>query len=145
MSARERGRPKVFDDDISDAGLQPLLGAGPAVWCPSGGRLGELGGRSLWMVYEGGKDLGRARAQLRPSGVVQSTWWMSGTGTGCRIAADDIVLNNPAKMKVERYRYRGAQISTPYNIDEVDPKGARFRKTHHDDVGFVGQVSEYLA
>jgi RNA-directed DNA polymerase len=62
-----------------------------------------------------------------------------------RIAADDIVLYNPAKMKVERYRYRGAQISTPYNIDEVDPKGARFRKTHHDDVAFVGQVSEYLA
>jgi RNA-directed DNA polymerase len=36
-------------------------------------------------------------------------------------------------------------ISTPYNIDEVDPDGARFRRTSHDDVAFVGQVSEYLA
>jgi RNA-directed DNA polymerase len=61
-----------------------------------------------------------------------------------RIAAEGIVLYNPAKMRVERYRFRGAQISTPYNIDEVDPAGARFRRTGHDDVAFVGQVSEYL-
>ena len=61
-----------------------------------------------------------------------------------RIAADGIVLYNPAKMRVERYRFRGAQISTPYNIDVVDPAGARFRRTSHDDVAFVGQVSEYL-
>ncbi|MFI6086046.1 group II intron reverse transcriptase/maturase [Streptomyces sp. NPDC051217] len=61
------------------------------------------------------------------------------------IAEGGIVLYNPAKMKVERYRFRGAQISTPYNIDEVDPRGARFRRTSHDDVAFVGQVSEYLA
>ncbi|MEU8365262.1 group II intron reverse transcriptase/maturase [Nonomuraea sp. NPDC048882] len=62
-----------------------------------------------------------------------------------RISEGGIVLYNPAKMKVERYRFRGAQISTPYNIDEVDPDGARFRRTNHDDVAFVGQVSEYLA
>ena len=55
-----------------------------------------------------------------------------------------MILYNPAKMRVERYRFRGAQISTPYNIDEVDPSGARFRRTNHDDVAFVGQVSEYL-
>ncbi|WP_308794847.1 group II intron reverse transcriptase/maturase [Streptomyces spinoverrucosus] len=61
------------------------------------------------------------------------------------IAEGGITLYNPAKMKVERYRFRGAQISTPYNIDEVDPRGARFRRTSHDDVAFVGQVSEYLA
>jgi RNA-directed DNA polymerase len=61
-----------------------------------------------------------------------------------RIAADGIVLYNPAKMRVERYRFRGAQISTPFNIDEVDPAGARFRRTSHDHVAFVGQVSEYL-
>ena len=42
------------------------------------------------------------------------------------------------------YRFRGAQISTPYNIDEVDPGGARFRQTSHDDAGFVGQVSELM-
>ncbi|MGK5529485.1 group II intron reverse transcriptase/maturase [Streptomyces sp. URMC 129] len=61
------------------------------------------------------------------------------------IAEGGIVLYNPAKMRVERYRFRGAQISTPYNIDEVDPRGARFRRTSHDDVAFIGQVSEYLA
>ncbi|MFC9332050.1 group II intron maturase-specific domain-containing protein [Kitasatospora sp. NPDC057015] len=61
------------------------------------------------------------------------------------ITEGGIVLYNPAKTRVERYRYRGAQISTPYNIDEVDPEGARFRRTNHDDMAFVGQVSEYLA
>ncbi|CAM4366000.1 group II intron reverse transcriptase/maturase [Nocardia ninae] len=62
-----------------------------------------------------------------------------------RIRDDGLVLYNPAKMKVERYRFRGQQISTPYNIDEVNPNGARFRRTDHDDMGFVGQVSEHLA
>jgi RNA-directed DNA polymerase len=62
-----------------------------------------------------------------------------------RITEDGLVLYNPAKMPVKRYRFRGAQISTPYNIDEVDPTGARFRRTNHDDVAFVGRVSEYLA
>ncbi|MEU9763500.1 group II intron reverse transcriptase/maturase [Streptomyces sp. NPDC047987] len=61
-----------------------------------------------------------------------------------RIAEDRIALYNPAKMRVERYRYRGAQISTPWNMDEVDPDGARFRRTDHDDMAFVGQVSEHL-
>jgi hypothetical protein len=56
-----------------------------------------------------------------------------------------VVLYNPAKMRVMRYRYRGAQISTPYNVDEVDPAGARFRRTDHDDVAFVGQVSSLSA
>jgi hypothetical protein len=32
----------------------------------------------------------------------------------------------------------------PYNIDEVDPNGARFRSTSHNDAAFVGQVSEQL-
>ena len=62
-----------------------------------------------------------------------------------RITEDGLVLYNPAKMRVKRYRFRGAQISTPYNIDDVDPTGARFRRTNHDDVAFVGRVSEYLA
>jgi RNA-directed DNA polymerase len=62
-----------------------------------------------------------------------------------RITAEDVVLYNPAKMKVERYRFRGAQISTPYNIDEVNPDGARFRQISHDDQGFVGRVSELMA
>ncbi|WP_406003174.1 hypothetical protein [Streptomyces sp. NBC_00829] len=47
-------------------------------------------------------------------------------------------------MRVQRYTFHGAQISTLYNIDEVDPDGARFRRMNHD-VAFVGQDSEYLA
>ena len=62
-----------------------------------------------------------------------------------RIAEDGLVLYNPAKTRVERYRFRGAQISTPYNVSEVDPAGARFRRTTHDDVAFVGQVSEHVS
>jgi RNA-directed DNA polymerase len=62
-----------------------------------------------------------------------------------RICQDGLVLYNPAKTRVERYRFRGAQISTPYNIDQVDPAGARFRRTTHDDVAFVGQLSEHLS
>jgi RNA-directed DNA polymerase len=62
-----------------------------------------------------------------------------------RIGEDGLVLYNPAKMRVQRYRFRGAQISTPYNVDSVDPAGARFRRTTHDDVAFVGQVSEHIS
>jgi hypothetical protein len=42
---------------------------------------------------------------------------------------------------------RGSQISTPYNIDEVDLNGARFRSTSHNDaaVGFPAESgSRYL-
>ena len=62
-----------------------------------------------------------------------------------RITAEGLPLYNPVKMKVERYRFRGAQVSTPDNIDEVNPDGARFRQTSYDDQGFVGQVSELIA
>jgi RNA-directed DNA polymerase len=61
------------------------------------------------------------------------------------ISEAGVVLYNPAKLQVRRYRYRGAQICTPYNIDQVDPAGARFRHTTHDDVAFVGQVSELVS
>jgi RNA-directed DNA polymerase len=61
-----------------------------------------------------------------------------------RICEDGLTLYNPAKMQVQRYRFRGAQICTPFNIDEVDPDGARFRRTDHDDMAFVGQVSELV-
>jgi RNA-directed DNA polymerase len=61
-----------------------------------------------------------------------------------RITAEGLTLYNPAKMRVLRYRFRGAQISTPYNVDVLDPTGARFRHTEHDDVAFVGQVSELV-
>ena len=62
-----------------------------------------------------------------------------------RIREGPVVLYNPAKTRVERYRYRGAQIATPFNIDVIDPAGARFRSTRHDDVEFVGQVSELIS
>ena len=62
-----------------------------------------------------------------------------------RIAQGNVVLFNPASVTVERYRFRGAQIATPYNVDEVDPGGARYRATTHDDVAFVGKISEQLS
>jgi RNA-directed DNA polymerase len=62
-----------------------------------------------------------------------------------RICEDSLALYNPAKMRVERYRFRGAQIATPYNIDAVNPNGARFRRTSHNDAAFVGHVSELIA
>jgi RNA-directed DNA polymerase len=61
-----------------------------------------------------------------------------------RISETGLTLANPAKTTVERYRYRGTQIATPYNIDVVNPTGARFRRTRHDDQAFVGQVTELL-
>jgi RNA-directed DNA polymerase len=61
------------------------------------------------------------------------------------ISEDGITLYNPQAMTVERYRFRGAQIVTPYNVGEVDPTKARFRRTNHDDTAFVGHVSEQLA
>jgi len=60
-----------------------------------------------------------------------------------RISDDGVTLYNPAKMKVERYLFRGAQIGTPFNIDMVSTE-VRFRHTGHDDVAFVGQVSELV-
>jgi RNA-directed DNA polymerase len=62
-----------------------------------------------------------------------------------RIREDKRVLYNSVKMRVERYRYRGTKIATPFNVDVVDPTGARFRRTSHDDVAFVGQVSELVS
>ena len=62
-----------------------------------------------------------------------------------RITEAGVTLYNPAKMQVLRYRFRGAQIGTPYNVDQVDGGGARFRRTNHDDVGFVGRVSELVS
>ena len=61
-----------------------------------------------------------------------------------RISENGVTLYNPAKMQVQRYRYRGAQICTPYNLDDVDPTGARFRRTSHNDEAFVGKVSELV-
>jgi RNA-directed DNA polymerase len=62
-----------------------------------------------------------------------------------RIASNGVVLVNPAGVTVERYRYRGAQIATPWNGHLVDPAGARTRVTSHDDQAFLGKVSELLA
>jgi RNA-directed DNA polymerase len=61
-----------------------------------------------------------------------------------RITDGKVGLYNPAKMQVTRYRFRGAQICTPYNIDEVDPNGSKIRNSDHDDMAFVGRVPEQL-
>jgi RNA-directed DNA polymerase len=61
------------------------------------------------------------------------------------ITEDGVTLFDPAYVQVTRYRFRGAQICIPFDDGEIDPAGARFRRTNHDDVGFVGQVSEQLS
>ena len=62
-----------------------------------------------------------------------------------RIREGTMTLYNPAKMRVQRYAFRGAQICTPHNRDQVDAAGARFRAITHDDVAFVGRVSELVS
>jgi RNA-directed DNA polymerase len=62
-----------------------------------------------------------------------------------RIQDKGIVLYNPASMRIVRYRFRGAQIATPWNQATVDPSGARFRRTDHDDPTFLGYLQEALA
>jgi RNA-directed DNA polymerase len=62
-----------------------------------------------------------------------------------RICEGGMTLYNPAKTRVERYRFRGALIGTPYNVEQVDRVGARFRLTSHDDTAFVGLVSELVS
>lgn len=62
-----------------------------------------------------------------------------------RIQANGIVLYNPAAMRVERYRYRGARISTPWNEKAVEPTGSRYRRTSHDDPTFLDRIQQALA
>jgi RNA-directed DNA polymerase len=62
-----------------------------------------------------------------------------------RIQARGVVLYNPVSMRVTRYRFRGAQISTPWNQATLDPHGAPHRLTEHDDPAFLGYLQEALA
>jgi len=61
------------------------------------------------------------------------------------IQAAGRTLYNPAAMRVERYRFRGGRISTPWNEATLDPSGARFRRTSHDDPAFLGRLAEAFA
>lgn len=62
-----------------------------------------------------------------------------------RINEDGMTFYNPAKVRVERYRFRGALIGAPYNLEQVDLAGPRFRLTSHDDAAVVGRVSELVS
>jgi RNA-directed DNA polymerase len=62
-----------------------------------------------------------------------------------RIQHKGITLYNPVTMSIHRYRYRGALISTPWNEATIDPNGARFRRTAHDDPAFLDRLCETLA
>src|SRR4051794_16415604 len=66
-------------------------------------------------------------------------------GGGWTIQANDITLQNPAAICVQRYRYRGQLISTPWNEATLNPTGARYRSTRHDDTAFLGYLEEALA
>lgn len=61
------------------------------------------------------------------------------------IRAGGLTLYNPAATRVERYRFRGGRISTPWNEATLDPSGARFRRTSHDDPMFLDRLDEALA
>lgn len=62
-----------------------------------------------------------------------------------RIQAEGITLYNPATMPIRRYRFRGERISTPWNEATLDPKGARYRRTAHDDPAFLDRLEQALA
>src|SRR5262249_16911039 len=62
-----------------------------------------------------------------------------------RISEDGVTLHNPAKMQVQRYRFRGPLIGTPFNVEQGDRGGAGFGLTGHDDAAFVGLVSELVS
>ena len=61
------------------------------------------------------------------------------------IRAGGLTLYNPAAMRVERYRFRGGRIATPWNEATLDPTGGRFRRTAHDDPAFLDRLVEALA
>jgi RNA-directed DNA polymerase len=65
-------------------------------------------------------------------------------GTGS-VNQQAIGLHNPVTTPVRRYRYRGALICTPWNEATVDPAGARFRRTAHDDPRFLAGLQQALA
>ena len=55
------------------------------------------------------------------------------------------MLYNPATMRVERYRFRGAQIPNPWNQEPADPNGARHRRRDRDEHAILGYLQEALA
>lgn len=62
-----------------------------------------------------------------------------------RIQAGGVTLYNPASMRVERYRYRGAMIATPWNDETLKSSGGRYRRTDHDDPAFLDRLQQALA
>jgi RNA-directed DNA polymerase len=66
-------------------------------------------------------------------------------GGGWTIQAGTITLFNPRNLRVERYRYRGRQIQTPWTETPRDPTHGRYRRARYDDHAFLGYVQEALA
>ena len=61
------------------------------------------------------------------------------------LGAGQVTWGASADGGLTRYRFRGAEVCIPFDDGEIDPAGAHFRRTNHDDVGFVGQFSEQLS
>lgn len=61
------------------------------------------------------------------------------------IRAGGLMLYNPAAMRIERYRFRGGRISTPWNEATLDPTGALPACTSYDDPAFLGWLVEAFA
>jgi hypothetical protein len=66
-------------------------------------------------------------------------------GGGWTIQANTITLFNLRSLRVERYRYRGQRIQTPWTETPRDPTHGRYRRARYDDHAFLGYVQEALA
>ena len=82
-----------------------------------------------------------------------SAWALPGPGycgvsvkPGMAQTAQDPNPSNHARLRAIRtpttWGTRG--ISTPWNEATLDPKGARFRRTAHDDPAFLDRLDEAL-
>jgi RNA-directed DNA polymerase len=63
-------------------------------------------------------------------------WWINDDG---------VELFRPAKVKVERYRYRGTRILLPWMESLELGIVGRFAKTDYDDISSAGALDESLA
>ena len=62
-----------------------------------------------------------------------------------RISQDGVVLYNPARMPIRRYRFRGAAIPTPYNVGLIQGHEPGSERWINDRDDTTGRVSELIS
>jgi hypothetical protein len=123
-----------------------VVGGGGVEGQPGPARLGDLvplrriqEDLLLWLAYLVEID------PLDPLHAPRLTWKQVRRYHGAdRIREDDLVLYNPAKMRVERYRFRDSQISTSLQHRRGRPERCTLPADQPRRCRFVGQVSEHL-